>query len=392
MTLLIIICVCLLLAYFFEVTSATTRIPSVILLLLVGWIIHEMTLFFEIEVPDLTESLTILGTVGLILIVLEGSLELEFNKSKSRLIKDSFISALVPLLISTLIISGIFMLAGDYSFNKCLINSIPLSVISSAIAIPTAKYLRQDNKEFVIYESSLSDILGVLLFNFFAVNTLFKVESIFVFIGQLVLVIILSALATLMLAYLLKKIQHPIKFLPIIILIILIYAISKVFHLPGLIFILILGIFLGNLDELKNIKLLNFADPVQLDQEVKKFKELTIEFTFMVRSIFFLLFGFLIETANLINPNTLVLTIIVLIIIYVTRYLQLKFLKRDVNPLLFIAPRGLITILLFLSIEPGDTLPFVNKALLIQVIIVSALIMMYGMMSNKAPKNEPIPF
>lgn len=392
MTLLIIICVCLLLAYFFEVTSATTRIPSVILLLLVGWIMHEMTLFFEIEVPDLTESLTILGTVGLILIVLEGSLELEFNKSKSRLIKDSFISALVPLLISTLIISGIFMLAGDYSFNKCLINSIPLSVISSAIAIPTAKYLRQDNKEFVIYESSLSDILGVLLFNFFAVNTLFKVESIFVFIGQLVLVIILSALATLMLAYLLKKIQHPIKFLPIIILIILIYAISKVFHLPGLIFILILGIFLGNLDELKNIKLLNFADPVQLDQEVKKFKELTIEFTFMVRSIFFLLFGFLIETANLINPNTLVLTIIVLIIIYVTRYLQLKFLKRDVNPLLYIAPRGLITILLFLSIEPGDTLPFVNKALLIQVIIVSALIMMYGMMSNKAPKNEPIPF
>lgn len=162
--------------------------------------------------------------------------------------------------------------------------------------------------------------------------------------------------------------------------------------MPGLIFILILGIFLGNLDELKNIKLLNFADPVQLDQEVKKFKELTIEFTFMVRSIFFLLFGFLIETANLINPNTLVLTIIVLIIIYVTRYLQLKFLKRDVNPLLFIAPRGLITILLFLSIEPGDTLPFVNKALLIQVIIVSALIMMYGMMSNKAPKNEPIPF
>lgn len=209
MTLLIIICVCLLLAYFFEVTSATTRIPSVILLLLVGWIIHEMTLFFEIEVPDLTESLTILGTVGLILIVLEGSLELEFNKSKSRLIKDSFISALVPLLISTLIISGIFMLAGDYSFNKCLINSIPLSVISSAIAIPTAKYLRQDNKEFVIYESSLSDILGVLLFNFFAVNTLFKVESIFVFIGQLVLVIILSALATLMLAYLLKKFNIP---------------------------------------------------------------------------------------------------------------------------------------------------------------------------------------
>jgi hypothetical protein len=43
-----------------------------------------------------------------------------------------------------------------------------------------------------------------------------------------------------MLSFLLNKIQHHIKFVPIVLLIILIYEISKIFHLPALIFILVL--------------------------------------------------------------------------------------------------------------------------------------------------------
>jgi hypothetical protein len=53
--------------------------------------------------------------------------------------------------------------------------------------------------------------------------------------------------------FLLNKIDHHIKFVPIILLIILIYEISKIFHLPALIFILVFGLSIGNLDELKGI-------------------------------------------------------------------------------------------------------------------------------------------
>jgi hypothetical protein len=42
---------------------------------------------FDINLPDLA-TLPVLGTIGLILIVLEGSLELELNKSKVGLIKN----------------------------------------------------------------------------------------------------------------------------------------------------------------------------------------------------------------------------------------------------------------------------------------------------------------
>ena len=54
-------------------------------------------------------------------------------------------------------------------------------------------------------------------------------------------------------------------------------------------------------------------------------------------------------------------------------------------PLLFVAPRGLITILLFIGIPEALNLPLVNKALIIQVIVLTAFIMMFGLMFNKKP-------
>jgi hypothetical protein len=50
---------------------------------------------------------------------------------------------------------------------------------------------------------------------------------------------------------------------------------------------------------------------------------------------------------------------------------------------LFITPRGLITILLFLTITPEQALGIVNKSLIIQTIVISVLIMMLGLFITK---------
>jgi hypothetical protein len=55
---------------------------------------------------------------------------------------------------------------------------------------------------------------------------------------------------------------------------------------------------------------------------------------------------------------------------------------------LFIAPRGLINILLFLTIAPEQNILLVNKSLIIQVIVFSALIMMFGLMIQKPVKED----
>jgi len=184
------------------------------------------------------------------------------------------------------------------------------------------------------------------------------------------------------LSYLLHKIDHHIKFIPIILLVILIYIISKEFHLPSLVFILFFGLFIGNLDRFKHFKWIEKFRIDELKKESQKFKEITSEGAFLVRSLFFLLFGYLLETKEILNSETIMWSAIIVILIFVVRFLQLKVSNFPLKPLLFIAPRGLITILLFLSIEPIHNIALVNNSLIVQVIILTALIMMLGLLTR----------
>jgi cell volume regulation protein A len=387
-TIIITFCVLLLIAYVFDLTSSRTKVPSVILLLLLGWAVRQLTVWFGIQLPDFSEILPVLGTVGLILIVLEGSLELELNKSKFGLIRKSFIGALLPMIALAFLLAFAFRYFGHFNLKDNLVNAIPLCVISSAIAIPSVRNLSSQSKEFVIYESSMSDILAVLIFNFLALNEVIDAGSFGQFALQLLIIAVVSFIATIGLSFLLSKIEHHIKFVPIILLIVLIYAVSKIYHLPGLIFILLFGLSIGNLDELKRFKWIERFKPDELNAEVIKFKELTIEGAFLIRALFFLLFGFLIETTEVLNPDTLVWAVGVVFFIFAFRAIQLKVSKLPLRPLLFIAPRGLITILLFLSIEPTQTIALVNKSLIIQVIILTAFLMMIGLMTTKPQVKE----
>ncbi|MEP7141784.1 MAG: hypothetical protein ABI707_02880 [Ferruginibacter sp.] len=375
-------CTLLLLAYVFDYTSSKTKIPSVILLLLLGWAVRQLSQLVGIKIPQLTLLLPILGTIGLILIVLEGSLELELNRSKKALVIKSGMVAFIPLLALAFLMAFSFHYFSHASLRDSLINAIPFCVISSAIAIPSVKNLVSSQKEFIIYESSLSDIFGVLFFNFMAHNSGFQIGSIGMFLLQLILIIIVSFIATVGLSVLLKKIEHPIKFAPIILLIILIYEVSKVYDLPALIFILLFGLFLGNLEEIKRFKWIEKLRPVELSKEVLKFKELIVEATFLIRALFFLLFGYLMETAEIINTGSLGWAAGIVAAIFALRAVQLKISGLPLMPLLFIAPRGLITILLFFSISPAQSIALVNRSLIVQVILLTALVMMYGLLRN----------
>lgn len=379
---IITFCAVLLLAYIFDLTASRTKIPSVLLLLVMGWALRQGTDLLGIQLPELSGALSIFGTIGLILIVLEGALELELNRTKIGLLKRSFLGAAIPLFAMSFILAAGFSYFGGYNFKVSLTNAIPLGVISSAIAIPTARALAKRDREFVIYESSLSDILGVLFFNFIALNPVIGTVAFGTLFLEIITIIVVSFAATVALAFLLSRIEHHIKFMPIILLVILVYTVAKEFHLPALILILVFGLFLGNLDELKNIRWIQRLQPDVLDQEAQRFKKLTGEATFLVRSLFFILFGYLIDTAELINTENIIWSALTIVLIYGLRFIQLKVSGYRLRNLLFIAPRGLITILLYLSILPEDRIPLVNKPVIIQVIIATSILMMPGVISR----------
>jgi NhaP-type Na+/H+ or K+/H+ antiporter len=389
---IISLCVLLLFAYLFDITASKTRIPTVVLLLSLGFILHLLVDAFQIHLPDLSIVLPAIGTVGLILIVLEGALELELSKHKMPIIKNAALMALVPLFLLCFIVAGVYSYMNDCPLKTALANVIPLSVISSAIAIPSARNLSQSLREFVTYESSLSDIIGVVFFNFVVLNSEIDSSTFGVFILQLLSIIIFSFLATILLSFLLGKIRHHVKFIPIILMIILIYFIAKSFHLPALIFILLFGLFLSNTDLWSQNKFAHNLRPAIVKKEVHRFHGVIMEIAFLVRSLFFLLFGFSITAAEIFNPTTIIWAMAICAVIYLIRLIFLKLLSIKDFSLVAMAPRGLITVLLFLSIPIEETLPFFNKALVVQIVVLSALIMMFSsIMSKKKVENSITP-
>lgn len=381
---IITVCVLLLLAYLFDLSSKITKIPTVILLLLIGWLVRQGTgLVGWMQFPDLQPLLTVFGTIGLILIVLEGSLGLDYQPQKLKMIRKSVFLALWPMLVFSFALALAFHYMAGYDYKLCLINAIPLAIISSAIAIPSASNMKPNDKEFVVYETSLSDILGVILFNFIALNDNINSGAFGRFTIELLTILVVSFMATIGLSLLLNKINHHIKFGPIIIIVLLIYSVSKIYHLPGLIFILLFGLFLNNLDEFKRFKWIEKLQPSKLKQEVHQFSHIVGEAAFLVRSLFFILFGFLMETTEILNPATLLWAVFIVIGVFVIRIIFLRLAKIDLYPLVFLAPRGLITILLFLSISPEQQVGLVNKSLIIQVVLLTAIIMMVGMMLDR---------
>ena len=154
------VCGLIILSYLFSVLNRATRIPSVLLLLATGILLRYLlsSTGNSFVIPQAVTE--ILGTVGLIMIVLEAGLDLEVTKAKLPLIKSSFFSALVIFVVSSLGVAGIlYWWLADTPFISCLVYAIVLSVVSSAIVLPSVHHLSAEKKEFLIYEASFSDCL-----------------------------------------------------------------------------------------------------------------------------------------------------------------------------------------------------------------------------------------
>jgi hypothetical protein len=63
-------------------------------------------------------------------------------------------------------------------------------------------------------------------------------------------------------------------------------------------------------------------------------------------------------------------------------------MRRNVYPELFIAPRGLITILLYYAIPEKYSIGIISEGVLFFVILVTSLVMMFGLMRDKSDIPE----
>ena len=84
--LIIIFSITIIISYFFNLYAKKSGIPAVLLLIGLGIVINYALRISGFSKPDLLPILSVLGVVGLILIVLEAALDLELVKEKVGLI------------------------------------------------------------------------------------------------------------------------------------------------------------------------------------------------------------------------------------------------------------------------------------------------------------------
>jgi Kef-type K+ transport system membrane component KefB len=399
-SILIVLPLLIIFSYLFDIFARRTKFPSVILLVLTGITARFISSYYGFDNFLFLDSLVpVLGTIGLILIVLEAALELEIKKEKTEIIIKGFLAAFIILIVNIVLVSLFFEKIIGLSYPTSVIYSIPLSIISSAVAIPSAVGLINKNKEFVVYESTFSDILGIMIF-YYCIRqaekgeALIGVEPIVTLFGQIILIIILSIAITYLLFQLIQRIEHHVKFFLILALLILAYEIGKDFlKLPSLVLIFIFGIFLSNFSNLIPNWLKKYFKTDNVNKsDLHEFHLLTAESTFLVRTFFFLFFGFSIPLESFVEFEPYIIGATVLLIMYGVRYFYLAFALKDDDskPLLYFSPRGLITILLFLSISDYDIQKsnIVDEKVLLVIIIASMLIMIQGSIKRKKDESS----
>src|SRR5210317_2050220 len=314
-------------SYLFDAFARKTKFPSVILLMATGIIVRFLISFSVYDNFEFLDNLIpVLGTIGLILIVLEGALELEISKEKSTLLLKGFLAALIILILNIAALQLIFTYLFQMERQLATLSAIPLAIISSAVAIPSAASLLKQDREFVVYESTFSDILGIMIFNyalrqFEAQEDLIGATPLVSLFLQILGVIVISIAITYVLYRLIRQIEHHVKFFLILALLILVYAFGKFFHLPALVTIFIFGIFLSNVKNLLPRFLIRYLDQEKTENELREFHILTAESTFIVRTFFFLFFGFSIQLSDFNSIEPVLYGVLIIGIILLLRYL-----------------------------------------------------------------------
>ncbi len=383
-TTLIILSGLVIFSYLFDLIGGKTKIPSVILLMCLGIIIKQVLNYFGFASLNFDNLLPTLGTLGLVLIVFEGALELRYSRDKNSIIKKSFFSALIILFVTAFLITWIiYQMSGD-TIYKCFINAIPFCVISSAVAIPAASNLSKEKKEFIVYESSFSDILTVVLFNFVTNNKQISFSSFTKLGAELGVISIVVICSCLLLLYLIGRLTHHVKSFLVISILILVYSIGQLFHLSSLIIVLALGLFLNNASQIKLPWFRKYFIYPNLRYDIKQLFQLSAESAFLMRTFFFIMFGYTMDIYQLEHWTVFVNGCFILLGVYLIRFLYIKLVsKTDLMPELVLIPRGLISVLLYYSLPPDMKIKGVETGLLFVVILGTSIILSLGLLATK---------
>ena len=362
-------------AYLLDIFGRRTKLPAVVLLVATGMVGRQVMERFDLHLHWVDPLLPAIGTFGLILIVLEGALDLSLRRERLGLIGRATFSATAGFLACVVVLTLMFQYALGLPPALASLATMPFAVISSAVAIPNSAGLPDDAREFIVYESSLSDIIGILVFYSWLQANGSPVAFAQSFVGGGFVSLLAAIVAALGLLYLISRVEGHVRFLPLLAGLTLIYAIGKSLHLSPLIVVLVCGLVLNNTALVSRVPQLAWIVRDGFDDTLAEFKGLVAELTFATKSFFFLMLGYWTDVEHMADWRAWAVMVAAVGAIYPARTAILWLLRqRHARRLVWVAPRGLITVLLFLTAADTGLLgDFPFGAVMLLVLVTASL-------------------
>ena len=371
-------------------------VPSVIVLVASGFVAQPTLGYLGVQLGWAGLLVPIVGTIGLVLIVLEGALDIELKRERLRLIGATLFLAAAGFVVCTAVFATIAWLVLDISHVQSVLLATPFAVISSAVAIPSSTFLPPKGREFVVYESSMSDIIGVLVFFSLLGSDGSITGALLALLGGSLLSLLLSLFCAVALMVVLLRVEGHIRFVPLLAGLFALYATGKLLHLSPLIMVLFFGLLLNKPSLVTRFPPFRHWVDADYDATLSEFKTLVVELTFVVRGFFFVLLGYWTDLGDLASPWAWLVAALALVVIFGSRHVLLRLMRLGpaaAGPLGWIAPRGLITVLLFLTAREAFALPsYLNGAAILVVLASSALILFARIhFDNQSPPEAAVP-
>jgi potassium/hydrogen antiporter len=361
--------------------SKLTRVPDIIVLLLIG--ISLGPVFHWVDPLRFEDAISILGTLALILILFEGGTELRLRQALRY-----FPAGLLLVVLSFGLSLGLVAIMGRFllhlQWTDCLLLGAVLGCTSGTIVIPALQQIKTPDpvKITLTVESSLGEVIAVLMVGSLLNDT-----------GQKSLIgglahdfshhIIVSLLVGVLVGAIWSRLWPKLAGQPYTSILNLgvvlgVYSVASYLEGSGLLAVLIFGVTLANLPRTPH-----------MTRQGARLLAFHAEFSFLVRSFFFVLLG---VVAQIVGRQYIVPIIGILLALVLARYLAMQgsrwvvrdVTRQDTELLFWMLPRGLVTAVLALAVvgDRGEVFSFL-PAMAFTVVLVTNLFIVWGSIRSR---------
>jgi cell volume regulation protein A len=368
--------------------SRWTRVPDIIVLLLIGVALGPV--FKLVQPAHLDEMTRILGMLALILILFQGGLELRL-KEVLRYSPGGLLLAVVSYGITVLLVAAVGRFSLHLSWLDGALLGAVLGSTSAAVVLPAIEQIDAPNavRITLTLEASLGEIIAVLM-----VGTLLGlnsqqavVEGLVTGFGHHVLVDVVLGIAV---GVGWSKIwplvagQHFSNALNLGT-VLGVYAVGRIAGGSGLLAELVFGITLANMPR-----------TLHMARQGERMLAFHSELAFLVRSFFFVLLGMM---AQIVAKGYVLPILGILAAVMLGRWLAVRATSwsiRDLNPadvgiLVLMFPRGLITAVLALQVlaARGQQFFYLPSMAFTVVLFTNIFVVVAAVQSNKRRAIQP---